>query len=260
MRLSEDFDGPGEDRPRYQVSAESLAHYAAHGFVVLNDVLTHRELEEMRRRIDGILVGRYYVRPGAFKVGNASSGGAEDRGRFTQQVMATAYPIEDLVLRAYGDHPRLQSIASQLMSTDHAGIFQQQALVKRPGEENPTPWHQDDFYFATDDPAVTAWIPLEPVSEENGTLRIVAGSHKGRVFGHAAAAGKSDFHEVQFSIAPDQCVPILPPPGGVSFHHKRTLHGAFPNRSTIRRIALAQHYSGGDVEFMRAKWREHKTL
>jgi len=259
MHLDPGFSGPIEDSPKYEVSAESLAHYESQGFVILHDVLSSRELDELARRIDGILVGRYYVSNSAFKIGNASSGGANDRGRMTQQVMAIQYPVLDPVLRAYSEHPRLESIASQLMKTDHAGIFQQQALVKRPGEENPTPWHQDDFYFKTDDPAVTAWIPLEPVSEDNGTLRVVSGSHRREVFGHSAAAGNSEFHEVQFEIAVDQCVPIVMPLGSVSFHHKRTLHGSLPNKSRVRRIALAQHYSGGDVEFMRAKWREHEN-
>jgi len=258
MQLEPGFAGPNRDSPKYEVSQESLAHYETHGFVILEAVLSVRELDELARRIDGILVGQYCVSKDAFKIGNASSGGKEDSGRLTQQVMATRYPILDPVLRAYSEHSRLESIASQLMRTDHAKIFQQQALVKRPGEENPTPWHQDDYYFKTDDPAVTAWIPLELVSEYNGTLQVVAGSHTGDVFGHSAAAGNSSFQEVKFNIPTEKCVPIVMPLGGVSFHHKRTLHGSLPNKSTVRRIALAQHYSGGDVEFMRAKWLKHK--
>lgn len=246
--------GPSRDLPAYRVSPESLAHFEQYGFVILHDVLTMRELKEMAARIDGILEGTVRVDPKAFKVGQASSGGEHDNGRFTRQVMATRYPVLDPVLRAYSEHPRLESIARQLMRSAHAGIFQQQALVKQPGEQNPTPWHQDDFYFGTTDPAVTAWIPLEPVSEQNGTLRVVPGSHLGRIYGHAAAAGKSKFQEAQITIPADKTVSIVMPLGGVSFHHKRTLHGSLPNVARTRRIALAQHYSGGDVELMRSKW------
>jgi ectoine hydroxylase-related dioxygenase (phytanoyl-CoA dioxygenase family) len=257
--MDSEFLGPSKDSPPYVVSPERLAHFDAQGFVILNDILTVRELGELRRRIDGILDGRYPVSRDAFKVGNASSGGEDDNGRLTQQVMATQYPILDPVLRAYSEHPRLESIASQLMRSDHAKIFQQQALVKRPGEDNPTPWHQDDFYFDTSDPAVTAWMPLEPVSEKNGTLRVVAGSHLGEIYRHVAATGNSEFKVAQLDIPAEKCVPIVMPLGGVSFHHKRTLHGSMANKSNVRRIALAQHYSGGDFESMRAKWKMHKT-
>jgi ectoine hydroxylase-related dioxygenase (phytanoyl-CoA dioxygenase family) len=63
----------------------------------------------------------------------------------------------------------------------------------------------------------------------------------------------------QLDIPAEKCVPIVMSLGGVSFHHKRTLHGSMANKSNVRRIALAQHYSGGDFESMRAKWKTHKT-
>src|SRR5579871_187413 len=79
--MNAEFLGPGPDQPKYHVSAQSLAHFEEHGFVILHDVLTLRELAEMARRIDGILDGTYPVDRNAFKVGNASSGGKEDKGR-----------------------------------------------------------------------------------------------------------------------------------------------------------------------------------
>ncbi len=255
MTRTQHFIGPETDLMPYEIDALHRAHFETQGFVVLPQVLTAREVAEIRERIDSILDGRIPVDKSAFIVGAASNGNADDLGRLTLQVMATRYPIQDAVLAAYGDHPRLRSLAAQLMHTGHAGIFQQQALVKPPRQQNPTPWHQDDYYFATEEPAITAWIALEPVSESNGTLRVVPGSHKAPVLSHANAAGDSAFKEVQAPITGS--VPILPQLGDVSFHHKRTLHGAFANNSDIRRIAIAQHYSGGDVEYMRSRWVEH---
>ena len=249
--------GPEAEVTPYPINPEQRAHFETHGFVVLPDVLTAREIAEIRDRVDGILQGWFPVDRSAFIIGAASNGDPDDLGRFTQQVMATRYPIQDEVLAAYGDHPRLRSLAAQLMETSHAGIFQQQALIKPPRQQNPTPWHQDDYYFGTEEPAITAWIALEPVSESNGTLRVVPGSHKAHVFEHASAAGGSAFKEVQAPVAATDSVPILPKLGDVSFHHKRTLHGAFANNSDARRIAIAQHYCGGNVELMRSRWIEH---
>lgn len=244
------------DSSDYIVPADQLEHYRQQGHVILPDVMRMEELEAIKDRVDGMLAGRYPFDPEAFIVGAASNRSADDPGKKTFQVMAMRFPIEDAVLAYYGDHPRLRHIAAQLMGTSEAGIFQQQALVKPPGEENPTPWHQDDFYFQTPSPAVTAWIPLEPVSRENGTLRVVPGSHLHSVVSHSRANGISDFHQAQIDIPPESTLAVVAPLGSVSFHDKRTLHGSLPNRSTVRRIAIAQHYSGGDVEALRKRWNE----
>lgn len=243
----------------YVVPPEAVRHYRTRGHVTLYDVMQLAELQEIKDRVDGMLAGRYAFEPAAFIVGAASKRSADDPGRATYQVMATRFPIEDEVLARYGEHPRLKNIAALLMGTEEAGIFQQQALVKPPGEENPTPWHQDDFYFRTDFPAVTAWIPLEPVTRENGTLRLVPGSHLQPVAQHTRAGGISDFHEAQIDIEPEATYAVVAPLGSVSFHDKRTLHGSLPNRSAVRRIAIAQHYSGGDVATLRRRWNDVKA-
>ena len=50
---------------------------------------------------------------------------------------------------------------------------------KPPGKSNPTPPHQDGYYFNLDnDKAVTGWLALEDVDDENGCIHYVRGSHK----------------------------------------------------------------------------------
>ena len=56
---------------------------------------------------------------------------------------------------------------------------------KPPGTDSPTPPHQDNYYFSLKPPNVlTIWLALDPVDDENGCLRYVAGSHRD---GHPAA-------------------------------------------------------------------------
>ena len=51
---------------------------------------------------------------------------------------------------------------------------------KPPGIGKQTPPHQDGYYFKIAPPqAVTGWLALEPVDDENGCLNYVRGSHRG---------------------------------------------------------------------------------
>ena len=54
-----------------------------------------------------------------------------------------------------------------------------QFFNKPPGIGKPTPPHQDGYYFMLKKHnAVTCWLALEKVDEENGCIHYVKGSHK----------------------------------------------------------------------------------
>ena len=69
-------------------------------------------------------------------------------------------------------------IAASLMAADTVNLIDDHLLLKEPGTDNPTYWHQDQpyFNFAGED-FVSLWIPIDPVDESNGTMRFVKGSH-----------------------------------------------------------------------------------
>ena len=61
-----------------------------------------------------------------------------------------------------------------------------QYFNKPPGVGQPTPPHQDGYYFMLDPcKAVTMWFALDDVDEENGCVRYVRGSHKQGMREHA---------------------------------------------------------------------------
>ncbi|MCI0719655.1 MAG: phytanoyl-CoA dioxygenase family protein, partial [Acidobacteria bacterium] len=63
-----------------------------------------------------------------------------------------------------------------------------QYFSKPPGIGKPTPPHQDGYYFClVPNEALTVWIPLDDMDEENGALHYVKGSHKHGVLPHAAS-------------------------------------------------------------------------
>ncbi len=112
---------------------------------------------------------------------------------------------------------------------------------KAPREGTATPPHQDNFYWCLEPPcALTAYVPLERMSYENGGISYLPGSHKtgvrqhekGKVAAFSSEIGGETF-EVKNFYRPEL------KPGDVSFHHANTIHAADPNVSNNTRRAVA---------------------
>lgn len=110
---------------------------------------------------------------------------------------------------------------------------------KPPGIGKQTPPHQDGYYFkVAPAQAVTGWLALEPVDDENGCLNYVRGSHTeagwrphGRSNILGFSQGVTDFG-TPFDVANTVTMP-----GGAGMmlmHHCKTVHWASPNRSPTR--------------------------
>src|SRR5262249_38441524 len=108
---------------------------------------------------------------------------------------------------------------------------------KPPGTQSPTPPHQDNYYFNLKPPNVlTIWMALDPVDEENGCLRYVAGSHHRGIRPHARS-NILGFSQGITDYGPDdeaREAKICLRPGDVAVHHGQTIHRADPNRSATR--------------------------
>ena len=143
------------------VTEADIAHYHEHGHVTIRRLLARTDTERLVERLDGMLDGRYPS--DGFVCGPASRETPDDPGRFILQVMAARFPINDPVLAALSGNRRLRAAAAALMGSEHATVFQQQALIKGVDAANATPWHQDDHYWQLARggyTAVTAWMPL----------------------------------------------------------------------------------------------------
>jgi phytanoyl-CoA hydroxylase len=113
-----------------------------------------------------------------------------------------------------------------------------QYFNKPPGVGQPTPAHQDGYYFKLDPPeALTMWLALDEVDEENGCVRYVRGSHLRGMRPHARtnvlgfSQGITDY-----GTADDMAGEIAFPanPGDLLAHHALTIHRADGNRSATR--------------------------
>lgn len=113
-----------------------------------------------------------------------------------------------------------------------------QYFNKPPGVGQPTPPHQDGFYFMLDPcEAVTMWFALEEVDEETGCVRYVPGSHGRGMREHARtktlgfSQGISDYPTAE-DLQLETAYPAEA--GDLLVHHAMTIHRADGNRSSHR--------------------------
>ena len=120
---------------------------------------------------------------------------------------------------------------------------------KLPGANTEVKWHQD-FAFTphSNDDVVTALLMVDEVTEENGPLEVVAGTHRGPIHSHwhgGVFTGAVADEVADASVASaETCVG---PAGSVCLMHTRLLHGSAPNRSERPRTLHISVYSADDA-------------
>lgn len=124
-----------------------------------------------------------------------------------------------------------------------------QYFNKPPGVGQPTPPHQDGYYFMLQPcEALTMWLALEEADEETGCVRYVRGSHKLGMREHRRTQTLG-FSQgiVDYPTAHDSAneMPCPAHPGDLLAHDAMTIHRADANRSARRsRRALGFIYYG----------------
>ena len=130
-----------------------------------------------------------------------------------------------------------RQLAEELLGSEVVGK-NMQFFNKPPEIGQPTPPHQDGYYFKLDPPhALTMWMALEEVDAENGCVRYVKGSHldgmreHGRTGTLGFSQGMTDFGSDD-DLAREEAQPASP--GDLLAHHALTIHRADGNSSKTR--------------------------
>lgn len=159
-------------------------------------------------------------------------------------------------LRAFAFESAAGAVAAGLMGSQSVRLFHEHVLVKEPGADVPTPWHQDGPYYCVRGPKTCSlWIPLDPVPRER-SVEFASGSHR----------GGTEYRPERFDGSPlvegDDRPPVptidpravlswsLEPGDAVAFQYM-TLHGAPANTSTTTRRAVSLRVLGDGAVFVR---------
>ena len=169
--------------------------------------------------------------------------------------------FEDLMLNG-----PVRCIAETVLQEDVVPV-NMQFFNKPPNVGQATPAHQDGYYFHIDPcEAVTGWLALEDVDDENGCIHYVIGSHKAEALRPHGQTGVLGFSQgiTDFGTVLDNANEVAFPGKAGTFlmHHARTIHRAGANRSTTRsRRALGFIYYAKSAKLdVTAKQAYQKSL
>ena len=219
------------------LSQEQIDSYHANGYVGVENVISSRVVEELRRVTDEFV----------------------ERSREVTEHTA----VFDLEPGHSREHPKLRRLKSPIRQHEvyrdalhDEGILApvsqligyglrcngDKLNMKLPEVGSPVEWHQDwAFYPHTNDDLLAVGICIDDMTVENGALLVIPGSHRGPVYDHHVDSGFCGaITDPAFSD--EDAVPVELAAGGISIHHVRTVHGSTPNRSERpRRLLLFQY-------------------
>jgi phytanoyl-CoA hydroxylase len=217
-------------RERNEVSAE---HFREYGYLLCKGVFEAAEVEEMRDALERILetvAGTKHDENHAWK------GVAQDA------ILKGFHNIQyhDAAFTRAAANPKLVDVLTQLIGPN-VQLHHTKMLVKPPEQGAPFPMHQDYPYFPhTRHSVLAASVHLDDTNEENGCLRVIAGSHK---HGPLEAQGASNTLEVPL----EDGEPIPARAGDVVIFSYLTIHGSGVNASNAaRRNVLFQYRDPAD--------------
>jgi ectoine hydroxylase-related dioxygenase (phytanoyl-CoA dioxygenase family) len=234
------------------VSDDVVSAYARDGVVVVRGLMTSVELELIAAGIGKVLANR----SSAARVLSRP----EDPGLFVEDFCRWAEidEIGKVALRS-----GVARTAAELMDSPTARFYHDHILVKEPGTEQPTPWHQDQPYYNVHGRGISAWIPVDRVPKACSP-EFWAGSHLGpwRL--------PRSFLEREAKWFPEGTLAEVPDidadrslydirrwdlePGDVVFFDFATLHSAPGNTTEHRRRVLTLRYLGADARFTLRPW------
>ena len=153
------------------------------------------------------------------------------------------WPLFDRLIR----HPVVLDAVELFIGPD-IRLHNNKLNIKAPQYGAAVEWHQDwAFYPHTNEDGLAVGIYLDEVTEENGPLLVMPGSHKGPVYDHHSQGyfcGAMDPTKCDLDF--DRAVALTGPPGTMTLHHVRMVHGSDLNRSAVPRRLLLQGYFAAD--------------
>ena len=226
------------------ISDQNVAFYRETGYLVVENVYSDDEIQQMRGAVAN-LVSRAAGVTDHDDVYDLEPSHTPERPRVRR--IKEPYNVDHL-FRSMAEHPRLIAVLRRLLGDDlrlHGGKIN----IKAAEYGSPVEWHQDwAFYPHTNDDVLAVGVMLDDMTEQNGPLLVMPGSHKGPTYDHHADgifAGAIDPERcsVDFSGA----ARITGKAGACSFHHVRAIHGSEQNRSGKDRMLMLYQVAAADA-------------
>jgi len=151
----------------YSVFDDSaLAFYLDYGWVVIDNMLPRRRLDQMRS------TWRALCEACAAEIGCGiepyDAVISQWRDLWKQQAPFGAALADPLA-----------TLASRSLQADGVRLLHDHIICKRGrGANGLIPWHQDSMFWPVDRTGLSTWTPFDPVGTASGCLEVISGSHR----------------------------------------------------------------------------------
>lgn len=237
--LNDGFTWESPKGPFLRLDAAQLRQWNENGFLLLEDVFDAAMLRRMideadpwEAKVEGFLRTQ---KDGRFFIARAG------------EITFTTYLVRrSKLLREIAATGPLAEWVHDLVAPD-ARLYHDQAVYKKPGTEEPFPWHQDNGYkFVRPQQYVTFWIALTDATPENGCPWVVPRAHLRGTLRHAL--GPLGF--VCCDGTPEGAVCVPARAGSIVVFSSLTPHATGPNRTQdVRKAWIVQYAPDGAVKF-----------
>jgi ectoine hydroxylase-related dioxygenase (phytanoyl-CoA dioxygenase family) len=217
-----------------------VADFRRDGFVVVPGLLSADELRRYGAAVDKAVARR----------SSHDTRTLAQKSRYEQSFTQCQNLWEDNPdVRPLDFDARIAGTAAGLLGVDAVRLWHDQALYKEAGGRETDP-HQDQPYWPiVETNTITAWIPFDGSTLDNGAMGYLPGSHR---------LGVREFVNIFFGepedpLAREELAAIKPvwvevPPGAVAYHHGLTFHLARPNATgTVRRVHTVIYFADGST-------------
>ncbi|MBV7393961.1 phytanoyl-CoA dioxygenase family protein [Mameliella sediminis] len=218
--------------------------YDQNGYLKVEQVVTPEELAELQSVTEALINQSREVSQSDERF-DLDKGHTPDQPRLTRiKLPHKQHPVYDRILK----HSGVTRVLNDLLGPDTV-LNTAKLNCKAPGGGAAVEWHQDwAFYPATNDTLLAVGLMLEDVTEENGPLLVIPGTHKGPVLSHHANGtfcGAINPEDPLFEK--DKIVTLTGKAGDMTVHHVRMLHGSAPNVSERARKILFYECAAADA-------------
>lgn len=219
------------------LTREQIDFYHEYGYLSVENVLSEDEVAELRIVTDEFVEKSREVTEHTSEF-DLEPGHTPDKPRLRR--LKSPILLHDLY-RQLLHHENILAHVSQLIGYG-LRTNGNKLNMKQPGYGSPVEWHQDwAFYPHTNDDLLAVGVVIDDMTEENGPLLVIPGSHKGPIYDH-----NLDGHfcgaVTDPAFSDKTAVSIMVKAGGITIHHVRMLHGSMVNMSDHpRRLLLFQY-------------------
>ena len=232
---------------------EQIDQFHRDGYLVVENVLSQNELLSLRQQLETwVDESREYTEAYGETIDGRSRFDVDpvDHGADHPALRRVSSPTE--ISDVYFEtaiHSNMAEMAGKLIGGSGTRFHHSKVNAKLPHTATTVKWHQDfPFTPHTNDDMITALLMVGEVTQDNGPLQVIPGSHKGELFNHwqeGRFTGK-----VEDAVEAEQCqnyVSCVGSAGSVCFMHTRLLHASGANHTALPRYLFITVYTAEDA-------------